>query len=63
MVNSCKAFKNLMDRSESKIYGRVIDSPSSEEYKKRMALANKKVQQGVSEYTEAYISSGDFFVM
>lgn len=57
-----KAFRNLMDRTESKIPSRVIDSPTTEEYKKRRALANERVQQGVAEYAEAYISSGEFFI-
>ena len=56
------AFRNLMDRTESKISSHVINSPTTEEYKKRRALANDRVQQGVAEYAEAYISSSEFFI-
>ncbi len=38
-----KAFKNLMDRSESSIKSIVIDSPTSEEYKKRRDEREKKL--------------------
>ena len=38
-----KAFKNLMDRSESNIKSIVIDSPTSEEYKKRRDEREKKL--------------------
>ena len=38
-----KAFKNLMDRSESSIKSIVIDSPTSEEYKKRRDERDKKL--------------------
>lgn len=38
-----KAFKNLMDRSESNIKSIVIDSPTSEEYKKRSDKREKKL--------------------
>lgn len=57
-----KAFKNLMDRTESKIPSYEIDSPSTEEYKKRRTMANERIRQGVAEYAEAYISSGEFFI-
>lgn len=38
-----KAFKNLMDRSESSVKSIVIDSPTSEEYKKRRDEREKKL--------------------
>ena len=38
-----KAFKNLMDRSESSIKSIVIDSPTSEEYKKRCDEREKRL--------------------